>query len=364
MPSEPSAQDGLLKPARAVGLLAMLALAVGCLLVLRPFLSALLWAAILVFSTWPAYRFVRERLRLSPSWAALAMVVVEFLLLGLPLVYAAPTSRQEVDGLRTSVQRLLTDGLPGLGDWLARLPLVGEYLGSRLGGVSAGFAGVTEILQPYAGDIAQSALSVLLAVLSGLAEVLLALVLAFFLYRDGRAIAARSEAVLRQFAGSRAARLVDLTGNVTRGVVYGLLGTAVAQGVLTTFGLWLSGVPQPVLLGVVAGCISVLPVGAPVVWIPATLWLFTQGQNGWGIFLGLYGALGISSVDNVIRPWLISRGADLPLLLTLLGALGGVFAFGFLGLFLGPVLLAVGYTLLQDWADNPEPVVEQAERQG
>ena len=355
MPPEPTAQDGLLRPARAIGLLAMLGLAVGCLLVLRPFLSALLWAAILVFSTWPAYRLLRERLRLGPSMAALVMVVVEFLLLGLPLVYAAPTSREEVDRLRASVQGLLTDGLPGFGDWLTRLPLVGPYVGERLSGLSAGFAGITELLQPYAGSIAQSALSVLLAVLSGLAEVLLALALAFFLYRDGRAIATRAEAVLRQFAGSRAARLVELTGNVTRGVVYGLLGTAVAQGLMTAFGLWLAGVPQPVLLGVVAGCISVLPVGAPVVWIPATLWLFTQGQNGWGIFLGLYGALGISSVDNVIRPWLISRGADLPLLLTLLGALGGVFAFGFLGLFLGPVLLAVGYTLLQDWADHPQP---------
>ena len=222
--------------------------------------------------------------------------------------------------------------------------------------MDSGFSGLTELLQPYAGSIAQSALGVLLAVLSGLAEVLLALALAFFLYRDGRAIASRCEAVLCQVAGSRAHRLVLLVGNVTRGVVYGLLGTAVAQGVLTTFGLWIAGVPQPVLLGVVAGCISVLPVGAPVVWIPATLWLFTQGQNGWGIFLALYGALGISSVDNVVRPWLISRGADLPLLLTLLGALGGVFAFGFLGLFLGPVLLAVGFTLVQDWADKPASV--------
>ena len=134
-------------------------------------------------------------------------------------------------------------------------------------------------------------------------------------------------------------------------MVFGLLGTAIVQGVMTTFGLWLTGVPRPVLLGVVAGVISILPVGAPLVWIPATLWLFVRRpdlrrrSSCW-----LYGAFGISSADNFIRPWLISRGADLPLLLTLLGALGGVFAFGFLGLFLGPVLLAVGYTLLKDWA--------------
>jgi predicted PurR-regulated permease PerM len=107
-----------------------------------------------------------------------------------------------------------------------------------------------------------------------------------------------------------------------------------------------------VLLGVVAGFISILPVGAPLVWLPASIWLLSQGQTGWGIFLFVYGAAGISSVDNFIRPWLISRGADLPFLLTLLGALGGVLAFGLIGLFLGPVALAVGYSLLKDWASG------------
>ena len=98
--------------------------------------------------------------------------------------------------------------------------------------------------------------------------------------------------------------------------------------------------------------ISIFPVGAPLVWIPAALWLFTQGETGWGIFMALYGALVISSVDNFIRPWAIARGANLPLLLTLLGALGGVLAFGFLGLFLGPVVLAVGFTLMLDFASG------------
>ncbi len=339
-------------PVRFLGLLAALALAAGCLLVLRPFLSALLWAAILVYSTWPAFRFLREKARLSPGLAALAMVVAEFFVIGLPLVYATPTSRDEIEGLRAAVESFLTQGMPGLGDWLGRLPMIGPMLQDYLAGVDFGFAGLAGLISPYAGTLAQGALGVLLAVLSGLAEVLVAIFLAFFLYRDGPAIAQRAEAALARLAGGRTRRLVELTGDVTRGVVYGLLGTAVAQGVMTWFGLWLAGVPRPALLAVIAGCISILPVGAPLVWIPATLWLFAEGQTGWGIFLGLYGAFGISSADNVIRPWLISRGADLPLLLTLLGALGGVFAFGFLGLFLGPVLLAVGFTLLRDWADE------------
>ena len=356
VPSRPTRAEGF-NPARVLGLLAVLGLAVACLLVLRPFLSALLWAAILVYSTWPAYRMLRERTGLSAGWAAGAMVLAEFLLIGLPLVFATPTRREDVEGLRGSVETFLTQGMPGLGDWLGRLPLVGGYFRDHLEGVDFGFSGLTDLLSPYAGTLAQNALAVLLAVLSGLAEVLLAIFLAFFLYRDGPAIARRVEAALERLAGDRTRQLVALTGDVTRGVVYGLLGTALVQGIMTTFGLWISGVPRPVLLGVIAGVISIMPVGAPLVWIPATLWLFSQDQTGWAIFLGLYGFFGISSADNVIRPWLIARGADLPLLLTLLGALGGVFAFGFLGLFLGPVLLAVGYSLLNDWAkDAPTPV--------
>jgi predicted PurR-regulated permease PerM len=359
-------EQDTITPAKALALLAAVALAiawaVGCFLVLRPFLSALLWAAILVYSTWPAFRLLRERVGLSRGWAAGAMVALEFLLIGVPLVLAAPRTLEEGDGLRASLESFLNLGMPGLSDWLARLPLVGPYLASWTAGLDFGVSGLVELARPYAGTVAQAALSVLLAVLSGIAEVFLAIFFAFFLYRDGVAIAAWGETTLTRLAGPRARRLFGLTGDVTRGVVFGLLGTAIVQGLMTTFGLWISGVPRPVLLGVVAGVISILPVGAPIVWIPATLWLFAEGQTAWAVFLAVYGAFGISSADNVIRPWLISRGADLPLLLTLLGALGGVFAFGFLGLFLGPVLLAVGYRLLKDWAKGA--AAEEAAAEG
>ncbi|HEV7268033.1 MAG TPA: AI-2E family transporter [Falsiroseomonas sp.] len=344
-----------IRPARVIGLLALAGLGFACFLVLRPFISALLWALILAYTTWPAFRVLRERAGLSPGWAALLMVLAEFLLIGLPLAFAAPTSREEVEALRASVERLVTQGVPGALGFLGSLPFVGSYLADWLTGWDTTFAGLFEAISPYAGTLAQGALSVLLAVLSGIAELLLAIFLAFFFYRDGPALANSVEMMAEKLAGARARHLVELTANVTRGVVYGLLGTAVVQGVMTTFGLWIAGVPQPVLLGVVAGVISILPVGAPLVWVPATIWLLAQGEWGWGIFMGLYGALGISSVDNFIRPWLISRGADLPLLLTLLGAIGGVLAFGFLGLFLGPVLLAVGYSLIKDWAGGGLP---------
>ncbi len=342
------------RAARLIGIAALAALGIACLLVLRPFISALLWAVILAFATWPIFAFLRDRAGIRASWSAALMVLAMFLLVGLPIVLAAPTSREEVEGLRADIEGLLTEGLPGLGAWLTGLPLVGGYVRDWIGEGEFDLLGLTGLLRPYAGTITQQTLAILLAVLSGLAELLLAIVLAFFFYRDGPAMAERLKAVMGRLGGATGIRMLRLAADVTRGVVWGLVGTAVAQGVLTWIGLALSGVPQPLLLAVVAGVISIFPVGAPLVWIPASLWLLTQGETGWGIFMALYGGLVISSVDNVIRPWMIARGANLPLLLTLMGALGGVLAFGFLGLFLGPVVLAVGYTLMLEFAGTVE----------
>ena len=137
-------------------------------------------------------------------------------------------------------------------------------------------------------------------------------------------------------------------------MVYGLLGTAIVQGILTAFGLFLSGVPRPLLLGLLAGGLSVLPIGAPVVWIPASLWLLAHGHTAWGIFLFVYGIVAVSGADSVIRPFFIARGAQLPFLLTMLGVLGGALAFGLLGIFVGPVLLGVGFTLVSEWTGTEE----------
>lgn len=342
--------------AKIIGLAAAALLAAACFLVLRPFVSALLWAGILVFVTWPAFRFLTDRMRLPPTGAALVMVLLEFIVIALPILLAAPVRREDIEGIRDWIERLLREGPPDISPLLEGIPFAGAWLAEWARSFAGDIGGLASVLEPHAGTIAQGLLGVLLAVLSGVAEVVVAILLAFFIYRDGPAIADKALAILRKLTGGRADHLWELTGNVTRGVVYGLLGTAIVQGFMTAFGLWISGVPQWQLLAVVAGVISILPVGAPLVWIPASIWLFASGSTGWGIFLALYGALGISSVDNVIRPWLIARGADLPLLLTILGALGGVFAFGFLGLFLGPVVLALGYSLLKDWASTaPRP---------
>ncbi|MDR3535393.1 MAG: AI-2E family transporter [Acetobacteraceae bacterium] len=329
-------------------------IAVGCVLVLYPFASALLWAAILVFTTWPVCEWFRTTLHLRPSLAACAMVLVAAVVLVLPLALAAPGGADDVNQLRHAIEAALRAGLPGSPDWVFEIPLVGQIVGGLWNRWAADISVMLEALRPYFGILLEGSLGLLLGIANGVLMFILALFVAFFFYVYGDPIAARLRLILHRIAGVQADRLILVTGATVRGVVYGILGTAVVQGILTALGLWLSGVPRPMLLGGVAGLLSVLPIGAPVVWIPAALWLMGGGHLGWGVFLAIYGVVAVSGADSVIRPWFISRGAQLPFLLTVLGVLGGALSFGLLGIFLGPVLLGVGYTLMNEWARAPD----------
>ena len=295
--------------------------AIGCVLVLYPFLSALLWAGILVYTTWPVYDWLREHLRLPRVGASLLMVLLTAIVLVLPIAVAAPSSADDVSHLRHV--------------------MIGTTLGDLWNRWAADISVMLEALRPYFGIVVEDGLGLLLGIANGVLMFLLSLFAAFFFYVYGEPIADRLRLLLHRIAGVQADRLITVTGATVRGVVYGILGTAVVQGILTAFGLWLSGVPRPVLLGGIAGVLSVLPIGAPVVWIPAALWLMGSGHLGWGIFLAIYGGGAITGADSLIRPWFISRGAQLP--------------FGLLGIFLGPVLLGIGYTLVNEWARGADP---------
>lgn len=337
-------------PERLLMGLLLVGVAVGCMAVLRPFLSAMLWAAILVYTTWPVFTWVQVHLRASRGWAAGIMVLLTAVLIVLPLGVAAPAGAEDVNQLRTSIEAALNGGLPSAPEWVAGVPVIGVTVAEYWNAWAADLSAMVSFFKPYFGIIAENGLSVLLGIAGGLLQFLLALVIAFFFWASGDRLSVHLNRILHRIAGDHAARLVLVTGQVVRGTVYGILGTAIVQGLLTTFGLWISGVPRPLLLGAIAGLLSVLPIGAPVIWIPATFWLLGTGHTGWGIFLGVYGALAISGSDNLIRPYFIARGAQLPFLLTILGVLGGALAFGLLGIFLGPVLLGVGYTLVAEFA--------------
>jgi predicted PurR-regulated permease PerM len=187
-------------------------------------------------------------------------------------------------------------------------------------------------------------------VAQALLQLTLSVLIVYFLYRDGDAATRRLRAAVSRIAPERGPRLLDVASGTTRGVVYGILGTALAQGVLNAIGLWFAGIPAAPLLGLVTFFLSPVPIGPPLIWGPAGLWLLSQGHTGAGIFILLWGLLVVSSIDNVLKPLIISRGSNLPFILVMLGILGGVVAFGFIGVFLGPVLLALGLALLNEWA--------------
>jgi predicted PurR-regulated permease PerM len=335
--------------------------AVGCILVLYPFMSALLWAGILVYTTWPVFEVFRQRLHLHRVGAALLMVALTAIILVLPIGVAAPGSSDDVTNLRHIVMDGLRAGLPDAPRWVFDIPLVGPTVGDLWDRWAADISVMLDALHPYFGIVLENGLSLLLGIANGVVMFLLALFIGFFFYVYGEPIADRLRLILHRIAGMQADRLISVTGATVRGVVYGILGTAVVQGLLTAFGLWISGVPRPVLLAGIAGFLSVLPIGAPVVWIPAAIWLMSTGHTGWGIFLMVYGVGAISGSDSLIRPWFIARGAQLPFLLTILGVLGGALAFGLLGIFLGPVLLGIGFTLVNEWARGTDPRVAAAD---
>jgi len=173
-------------------------------------------------------------------------------------------------------------------------------------------------------------------------------------YRDGAALSERLEALFDRVGGKQAPGLTRIAGDTIKSVVYGVIGTALAQGFLAGIGFLIAGVPGTLLLGVLTCILSLIPFGPPLIWAPAAIWLFQNGETGWAVFLALWGFLLVSTVDNVLKPYFISKGSHLPFILVFLGVLGGVLAFGILGIFLGPTLLAIAYTLFQEWSSRKQ----------
>ena len=203
---------------------------IGCLFVLWPFFSAILWAAILTYTTWPIYEWLCSRSRFGRTGAAAAMVLIAFVVVVLPIALAVPGSAEDVDRLRRLIQDALAAGLPASPEWLRGLPAVGPSLARIWDTWAADLSAMVEFFRPYFGVAAEFGLSLLLGLANGVLMFLLALVVAFFLFASGERLAPRIEVLLGRIAGTRAPRLIAVTGATVRGVVYGILGTAIVQG--------------------------------------------------------------------------------------------------------------------------------------
>lgn len=327
----------------------LLLLLLGCLVVLRPFLSALLWALILSFATWPIYEWIERMLGGRKVIASILTTLLLALVVLLPIVIVGSSLTDEFARTVGWVRAVLQDGPPEPPSWIESIPLAGEYIYEYWAGLAHNSSQLLSESGKYFLPASEWLFSGAKSVGQGTAQLALSLFISYFFYRDGSEGVKRLNTMAVRLWGDRALHLIDVAANTMQGVIYGILGTGIVQAILTGFGLWLTGVPAAFLLGLATFVLSLVPVGPPLIWIPASLWLFYSGSTGWAIFLLLWGALAVGSVDNIIKPYFISRGADLPFILTFMGALGGVITFGFLGLFLGPTLLAVGYNIIRDW---------------
>ena len=337
---------------RLIAVLAIVLLVGGAFLVLAPFAAALIWGAILAYTTWGPYKKLSAWLGGRYGLAATLMVILIFVVVLGPFVIAGFGFAGHIDEFAALLQRAYDSGLPDLPNWIVGLPMVGtpiqEFWVSLTQNQSN--AELTAQLRKLAAPAGKFLLTAGSAIGQGLLLLALSILLAFFFYTGGDAMVDWLRSAIQRLGGERAHHLLTLAGNTVKGVVYGILGTALVQGILAAIGFWMAGVPAAAALGLATFFLSVVPAGPALLWIPAALWLYHGGSTGWAIFIVVWGIVVVGSADNIIKPMIISKGSAMPFVLVMLGVLGGALAFGLLGVFIGPTLLAVSYTLMRNWA--------------
>jgi predicted PurR-regulated permease PerM len=324
-------------------------LALGCFLILQPFVAAILFAAIVCVATWPLHAWLLGRLGDRPALAATLMTLLLMLVVLLPMVFLALGVADAVPPLTEKLRGVIERALHGPPEWLARIPLVGDQLVAYWQSLADSREEFNKLLKQLYDPARTVLLKTVALTGEGLLQLVLVLFIGFFFYRDGAALVARLQSGSRRLGGALGEQMLGLARNTVMGVMVGIVGTAAAQALVALIGFLIAGVPGAMLLAAAIFFLSMVPVGPPLIWGGAAFWLYDQGQTGWAIFMAVWGVAVISSVDNFVKPLLISRTASLPILLIALGVFGGVLAFGFIGIFLGPVLLALGHVLAEKW---------------
>jgi predicted PurR-regulated permease PerM len=320
MKLRPSATD------QTITLAVLAVLVAGVFLVIQPFVSAIVWAAVLAATAWPVFAWMRRHLSGRSGLAATVVTLLILVVVVTPFLVVGITLAENSDRLTTFFRELVESGPPGPPAWVNDLPFVGPRLVTYWSTFAHDSAAAFVELKKWVEPAKAYALKGGAGVAEGLLQLTLSVLIAFFFFRDGDAIVARLRGAVSRIAPDRGLHMLHVALVTTRAVVYGILGTALAQGVLMAIGLWIVGIKAAPLLGLATFFLSPVPVGPPLVW----------------------------TVDNVIKPLIISHGSDLPFILVLLGVFGGVVAFGFIGVFLGPVLLALGFAMIKEWAgDTP-----------
>ena len=347
--------------ARAAG---VFLLTLGCYFILRPFIGAMLFAAVLCFSTWPLFVWTKARVGNRDWLAALLLVLVMIVAIALPVALAAQSivvhSPEIVEKVRDFIGERQDLELPA---FIVNLPLIGPSINDYWHMLMLGSEEIVALAKRFADPAKALLLGVGAGIGNGLVQILIAIFVAYFFYRDGERVRGMLyEGMVRLAGKDHGERILLIAQNAVRGVVYGLLGTALAQGAVAFVGFVIAGVPGAVVLGAITFILSLVPMGPVLVWGSAAAWLYFTGSPGWALFMVIYGLAVISSVDNFVKPILMSRAGGLSMLLVVLGVFGGAIAFGFIGLFVGPALLAIGWSIMKAWVEQPAQISQGSDR--
>ena len=332
-------------------------LAIGGLLaasfwILRPFLVALIWATMVVVATWSPMLKLQRRLGGRRGLASAVLVTVMLLVFVLPFWVAISTVAEYSDEVSTWTMSLQTVDIPQPPEFVDKIPVVGSRITSAWRDAAReGWPALFEKLKPYLVRTLQWLAAEAGTVGAIVIQILLTIVVTAVLYANGEAAATAMRRFGRRLAGTRGDEMVVLAGQAIRGVALGVVVTAVVQSVLGGIGLMVAGVPFAGVLTVAMLMLCLAQIGPVIVLLPAVIWTYWIGDNVWGTLLLIWSVF-VGALDNFLRPFLIKKGADLPLLLIFAGVIGGLLSFGLLGIFVGPVVLAVTYKLFEAWVNE------------
>lgn len=336
---------------RGLGIAVVGAVLLGIVATLWPFATGIMFGAILAIALWPVRDWMVGK-GIRPAFTATLLIILVVAAVVLPTLAITPGLVGAINAGMDWASAALMRAPATPPDWILDLPLIGDRVGARWSQIAEARGNLTSLVAPYLTRFQ----AVLLGLASGLADsllqMMLALVVAAMLWNSGEYIGDALRHAARRIGGPTGVASLETASGAVRSVAYGVVGTSVWQGVVAAVGFAIAGVPASTLLGFLTFVFSISQVLGPLVivtWVGASWWLFEQGETAWGIFMAVWGILVISSSDNLIRPLLIKRGVDMPLSIVILGVFGGFVAFGFLGLFIGPVLLAVGLVMLRAW---------------
>lgn len=321
--------------------------------ILRPFLPSLIWSVMIVVATWPFMLKMETCLWRKRGLAVAAMMIAMLTLFVVPFSLAIVAIIDNADRIAAWVTSFQGQALPALPDWLSGVPVVGSKLNTAWEGVRTGPEGIAARLVPYAGKLLSWFLSQAGSVGIIALEFLLTVIIAAILYVNGETASKGVFQFARRLGGHRGEDVVMLAAKTVRGVALGVVGTALVQSLLGGIGLSVAGVPAATVLTGVMFMLCIAQLGPGLVLFPAVIWLYWSGQTTWGTML-LVWTIFACTIDNLLRPILIKKGADLPMLLIFAGVIGGLASFGIVGLFIGPVMLSVTLRLLGVWVADTE----------